>query len=73
MAKEKQKLTRTELMQTISAAEFGRRMARTFAESKSSTAIFFIQQAFADTEDDIGIFWDEFRDMLARLEKDAEK
>jgi hypothetical protein len=73
MKKQKQKtaapMTVTEKMRTITAEEFGLRIARVFLESKSSTAIFFMQRAFADCDDDNGIFWEAFRDMLTRLEK----
>jgi hypothetical protein len=61
-------MTRTEKMRTITAEEFGIRMAQALFASKSSTAIFFIQQALADCEDDyVGIFWEEFKAMLTRL------
>ena len=62
-----QKMSRSEKLRTVTAEEFGRRVAQTFWESKSSTAVFFIQQAFADYEDDIGIFWTEFESMLTRI------
>lgn len=57
-------------MRSISAAEFGIRLAKVFNENRSSTAIFFIQQALTDTEDDLGLYWEEFESMLARLSKE---
>ena len=61
------KPSRTEMMRSITAADFGRRVAEAFLESSSSTAVFFIQQALKDSEDDVGLYWEEFRDMLTRF------
>lgn len=57
-------------LQTVSAAEFGVRIAKAFYESKSSTALFFIQQAFTDCEDDNGIHWELFNKLLTRITTD---
>jgi hypothetical protein len=59
--------TITEKMRTITADEFGIRIAQAFLDSRSSTAIFFMQQAFKDCEDDNGLMWKEFENMLERL------
>lgn len=60
-------MTITEKFQTVSAAEFGRRIAQVLYDSKSSTATFFMQQAFKDCEDDNGILWELFDKMLTRI------
>ena len=64
--------TLTRALETVTAAEFGLRIARAFNASKSSTTIFFIQQAFKDYEDDNGLSWDLFQRLLDRLESEAE-
>ncbi len=60
-------MTIIQKMQTMTAEEFGRRIAQTFYDNKSSTAIFFIQQSLKDCEDDNGIQWDAFKEMLQRI------
>jgi hypothetical protein len=65
-------MTITEKMRTITAEEFGMRIAKTFYDSRSSTAIFFIQQAFSDCEDDNGILWEAFDSMLTRLKETSD-
>jgi hypothetical protein len=60
----------SEKFETITADEFGRRIAQAFHDSKSSTALFFIQQAFKDCEDDNGIYWEMFNKMLTRIKSE---
>lgn len=66
-------MTITEKMKTVSAAEFGRRIAKAFDESRSSTTLFFMQQAFSDCEDDNGLMWTAFQNMLDRFIAEEEK
>lgn len=66
-------MTITEKFETVTAEEFGRRIAQCFHDSKSSTALFFIQQAFEDCEDDNGIYWEMFDKMLTRIKAETAK
>lgn len=70
-AKKKQKPSLQEKLETITAKEFGVRMAKVFDDSRSSACIFYIQQAFQDCDDDVGIMWEPFKQMLTRFLKET--
>jgi hypothetical protein len=63
--------TLTRKLQSVTPAEFGLRIARAFNESRSSSTIFFIQQAFKDIEDDNGLSWALFQEMFDRFERES--
>ncbi len=63
-------MTFTEKFKTVTADEFGRRVAKAFDESRSSTTIHFMQLAFKDCEDDNGLMWEPFQEMLTRFQKE---
>jgi hypothetical protein len=66
-------MTITEKMQTVSASEFGVRIAEAFLSSRSSTTTFFVQQAFKDCHDDNGLMWGPFEEMFERLKEENER
>lgn len=61
--------TFTEKMESVSAAEFGKRIASVMLQTRSSHSIFLIQQAFLDCEDDNGIMWEPLEKMLTRFQE----
>jgi hypothetical protein len=54
---------------SMTADEFGRRIAKTILESSSSSAFFFVQKALEDIEP-FGVEWEEARNLLERISKE---